>query len=72
MFCPNCGSKVNDDDLFCGECGTPLAEYREDVDVKADGPETEQKTEPGTEPETEPVQMQAEESSAGTFRPGNH
>lgn len=70
MFCPNCGSKVNDDDLFCGECGTPLAEYREDVDVKADGPETEQKTEPGTEPETEPVQMQAEESSAGDIPAG--
>ena len=30
MFCPNCGTKCNDDDLFCGECGTSLAEYREE------------------------------------------
>lgn len=29
MFCPNCGNKVEEDDLFCGECGTSLREYRE-------------------------------------------
>ena len=26
MFCPNCGTKNDDDALFCGECGTRLAE----------------------------------------------
>lgn len=35
MFCPNCGAKCNDTDLFCGECGTSLAEYREEVDSAA-------------------------------------
>ena len=25
MFCPNCGSKLDDDALFCGECGTKIA-----------------------------------------------
>lgn len=30
MFCPNCGTKCNDEDLFCGECGSSLAEYREE------------------------------------------
>lgn len=31
MYCPECGSKIeNDDDLFCGECGTSLKEYREE------------------------------------------
>ena len=24
MFCPNCGSKLEDDSLFCNECGTAL------------------------------------------------
>lgn len=25
MFCPNCGTRVNDDSRFCGNCGTPLS-----------------------------------------------
>ena len=25
MFCPNCGAKLDDDALFCGECGTKIA-----------------------------------------------
>lgn len=24
MFCPNCGNKCKDNDIFCGECGTRL------------------------------------------------
>ena len=24
MFCPNCGTKNDDDALFCGSCGTKL------------------------------------------------
>ncbi|KAA2847773.1 zinc ribbon domain-containing protein, partial [Alistipes onderdonkii] len=24
MFCPNCGKKCGDNDLFCGGCGTRL------------------------------------------------
>lgn len=24
MFCPNCGTKNEDDALFCGNCGTRL------------------------------------------------
>ena len=31
MFCPNCGNKVKDGSLFCGECGTSLKEYWEDM-----------------------------------------
>lgn len=23
-ICPNCGNKVFEDDMFCGECGTKL------------------------------------------------
>ena len=28
-FCPNCGKPVNDQDLFCDQCGESLAEYQE-------------------------------------------
>lgn len=24
MFCPNCGSEINEDDQFCQKCGTKL------------------------------------------------
>lgn len=30
MFCPECGTKNDDDALFCSECGTSLREYWED------------------------------------------
>ncbi len=26
MFCPNCGTKLEDGSLFCGNCGAKLAE----------------------------------------------
>lgn len=35
MFCANCGAKCGDEDLFCGECGASLAEYREENDNAA-------------------------------------
>ena len=25
-FCPNCGSQLNDNDAFCGNCGLPVAQ----------------------------------------------
>ena len=28
MFCPNCGTKNEDDALFCGNCGTRSEERR--------------------------------------------
>ena len=30
MFCPECGTKNDEDALFCSECGTSLSEYREE------------------------------------------
>ena len=26
MFCANCGAKLEENDLFCRTCGTPIAE----------------------------------------------
>lgn len=26
--CPNCGSEINDGELFCGQCGTPIPEEK--------------------------------------------
>lgn len=26
--CPNCGSEINDGELFCGQCGTPILRKR--------------------------------------------
>ena len=37
MFCPNCGSEVKDDDLFCGECGAKI----ERTEVPEEAPESE-------------------------------
>lgn len=40
MFCNKCGSKVNDDDLYCSNCGSSLKEqmYEEnDVSLKSGG-----------------------------------
>ena len=25
MHCPNCGNPIEDDDLFCGECGHKIS-----------------------------------------------
>lgn len=29
MFCPECGTKAEDSDQFCSECGAPLSDYLE-------------------------------------------
>ncbi len=29
MYCPNCGTKCGDEDLFCRKCGTSLAQYQD-------------------------------------------
>lgn len=34
MFCPNCGSKVEDDALFCGECGAKIEVQKETTSEK--------------------------------------
>ncbi len=31
MFCPNCGSEINEDDNFCVNCGNTLKEVKEEV-----------------------------------------
>ena len=28
MYCENCGEKLNEDDAYCGNCGTPVKKYR--------------------------------------------
>ena len=48
MFCPNCGTKNEDDALFCGNCGTRLV-----IDVPQETPVQEGVEE---EPEVTPVQ----------------
>lgn len=49
MFCPNCGTKNEDDALFCGNCGTRLV-----IDVPQETPVQESVEE---EPEVTPVQQ---------------
>lgn len=39
MFCPNCGTKNEDDAVFCGNCGTPLT-VNEQQDVTSATPES--------------------------------
>lgn len=39
MFCPNCGTKVEDGALFCGECGTRLNEFSAMAETSESGGE---------------------------------
>ena len=48
MFCPNCGTKNEDEALFCGNCGTRLV-----IDVPQETPVQESVA---AEPEVTPVQ----------------
>lgn len=48
MFCPNCGTKNEDEALFCGNCGARLV-----IDVPQETPVQESVEE---EPEVTPVQ----------------
>ncbi len=31
MHCPNCGNPIEDDDLFCGECGHKISRHPQSV-----------------------------------------
>ena len=47
MFCPNCGTKNEDDALFCASCGTRLVEDTvQNTDTISQTPETVEATEP--------------------------
>ena len=35
QFCPKCGKELNDDDIFCDECGVNLKESKEDNSISA-------------------------------------
>ena len=56
MFCPNCGTKNEDDALFCGNCGTRLV-----IDVPQETPVQESvEEEPGVTPVQENVPAEPE------------
>ena len=33
MFCPNCGSPINEDEKFCPNCGTPAGSTGQGMDA---------------------------------------
>lgn len=49
MYCANCGAKCKDEDLFCGECGASLAEYREEIENEAAAKEADEQFERNVE-----------------------
>ena len=61
MYCPNCGSHVDDEANFCPECGMPLQESREALTENQDGPVSDM--EPEME-EAKPEKASSEEGSA--------
>ena len=34
MHCPNCGNPIEDDDLFCGECGHKISRHPQSVEMQ--------------------------------------
>ena len=54
MYCPNCGVKNDDGDLFCASCGTPLREVEVPVEPEFQGYETS-----GAQPEGAAQQLHA-------------
>ena len=61
MYCPNCGSHVDDEANFCPECGMPLQESREALAENQDGSASDTRLEME---ETKPEKASSEESSA--------
>lgn len=49
MYCANCGAKCGDEDLFCGECGASLAEYREEMNNETVAKEADEQFEKSVE-----------------------
>lgn len=64
MFCPVCGSKINDDARFCTECGTPLASLRSAGDVEADEASVSSECEVDKTERADPVEDIPAEASA--------
>ena len=60
MYCPNCGVKNDDGDLFCASCGTPLREVEVPVEPEFQGYETS-----GAQPEGAAQQNQPFENLQG-------
>lgn len=60
MYCPNCGVKNDDGDLFCASCGTPLREVEVPVEPEFQGYEPE-----GAQPEGAAQQNQPFENLQG-------
>lgn len=44
QFCPKCGKELNDDDIFCDECGVNLKELKEDNSISANNIKSEDKS----------------------------
>ena len=62
MFCPNCGTKNDDEALFCEACGTPLREVEAPEEQAIPGYDTPEQP-PVNE---EPVWQQGQEQQPGT------
>ncbi|MEZ3435536.1 MAG: zinc-ribbon domain-containing protein [Lachnospiraceae bacterium] len=60
MFCPNCGTKVEEGALFCGECGTRL----EEIPMTAKEPEPESAESGSVETEKMPWEQNVEPKEA--------
>lgn len=62
MYCPNCGSHVDDEANFCPECGMPLEESRETLAENQDGPASDVK------PEMEAAKSEEASSEEGSAK----
>ena len=67
MFCPNCGTKNDDEALFCEACGTPLREVEAPEEQAIPGYDTPEQPPVNEEPVWQQGQEQQPVTDNGTF-----
>lgn len=64
MFCPNCGNKCLDNDIFCGECGTRLPVTKSTESAPSATPKPAESPKPATQTQTQTPERKPDKPTA--------